>query len=297
MGRIATSIEEQISILQSRGLILDCGEEKVKEHLLDIGYYRLGFYWHPFEKDNQHNFFSDTKFSSVVSLYYLDSDLRNILTRYINRIEINFRTKLVYLVSNKFLDSPTWFANPSYIKQAFISKFSQTYSEEFKKKNKAIKKHHEKYINDKFAPAWKTLEYLTFGAILQVYRNLKDEELKKEIANSFGVLNIKKFEQLIETVLFLRNASAHGNVLFDLKFPKGIPSLPMLSFEKETRHQLYSGIQVVSFLLMKISENRKKSFDDRIHKLFNDIEDQAIKDLILSKTGFNNFEKRLQVSK
>ncbi len=56
MGGIATNIDEQIQKLKDRGMDLDIGIEKTKEILLDIGYYRLGFYWHPFEKDNQHNF-------------------------------------------------------------------------------------------------------------------------------------------------------------------------------------------------------------------------------------------------
>ena len=44
MGKIATNVDEQINLLEQRGMML--GEsEKVKEHLLDIGYYRLGFYW------------------------------------------------------------------------------------------------------------------------------------------------------------------------------------------------------------------------------------------------------------
>lgn len=43
MGNIATSIDEQINLLQKRGLIID-DLDKAKETLLDIGYYRLGFY-------------------------------------------------------------------------------------------------------------------------------------------------------------------------------------------------------------------------------------------------------------
>ena len=45
----ATTIEEQIILLKDRGMTIE-DEEKAKEILLDIGYYRLGFYWFPFEK-------------------------------------------------------------------------------------------------------------------------------------------------------------------------------------------------------------------------------------------------------
>lgn len=56
MGKIATTIDEQINTLKSRGMDFDCGIDKAKEILLDAGYYRLGFYWHPFEIDDDHNF-------------------------------------------------------------------------------------------------------------------------------------------------------------------------------------------------------------------------------------------------
>ena len=42
MAKSATTIEQQLDLLKSRGLsIFDI--EKAKEILLDIGYYRLGF--------------------------------------------------------------------------------------------------------------------------------------------------------------------------------------------------------------------------------------------------------------
>ena len=43
MGNKATTIEQQIALLESRGMTFDCELEKVKETLLDIGYYRLVF--------------------------------------------------------------------------------------------------------------------------------------------------------------------------------------------------------------------------------------------------------------
>lgn len=47
--KFATNIEEQIAKLVERGMVIE-DIEKAKENLLDIGYFRLGFYWFPFEK-------------------------------------------------------------------------------------------------------------------------------------------------------------------------------------------------------------------------------------------------------
>ena len=43
----ATTIEEQIQLLKERGITIK-DETKVKENLMDIGFYRLGFYFFPF---------------------------------------------------------------------------------------------------------------------------------------------------------------------------------------------------------------------------------------------------------
>ena len=45
--KLATNIDEQITKLVERGMVID-NVEKAKENLLDIGYFRLGFYWFPF---------------------------------------------------------------------------------------------------------------------------------------------------------------------------------------------------------------------------------------------------------
>jgi len=66
MGNIATNTSQQLEILKERGMNLDYSDNKVKEILLDIGYYRLGFYWNPFEINKEHDFKKGTKFSDVV---------------------------------------------------------------------------------------------------------------------------------------------------------------------------------------------------------------------------------------
>ena len=47
MIKVAIDVDEQIRLLRQRGMIID-NEDKAKEVLLDVGYYRLGFYWFPF---------------------------------------------------------------------------------------------------------------------------------------------------------------------------------------------------------------------------------------------------------
>ena len=287
MGNSATTVSKQIALLRSRGLNLDLPEEKTAEILLDIGYYRLGFYWNPFEIDTNHHFQENVNFSDVVSLYYLDVDLRNILLRYLNRIEINFRTKLIYTVSNHYGNIPTWFAHPSVVEQWFISSLDTFYDERFKKNNSSIKKHHRKYINDKYAPAWKTLEFFSFGTILTLFKALKDDEIKESIANFYGIRKVDKLTNHIETILLIRNICAHGGLLFDLNTPKGISFIPELQFNNNDRHSLDAAIKLIAFYIGKISKTRQTEFSELIAKTFNDEKLSAkVKAIIATKIGY-----------
>ncbi len=288
MGKIATSIDEQISILEKRGMILDIPIEKTKEILLDIGYYRLGFYWYPFEKDKDHNFNAGTKFSDVVCLYYLDADLRSCLQKYLKRIEINFRTKLIYYISNKYKDDPIWFTNTKVMSRWFIDQLDiKLYTDNFKLENKQIKLHHSKYRNDKYAPAWKTFEFLTFGSILTIFEALKDEKAQQEIANLYGLNNLKTFKNFMFTIKFIRNICAHGGVLYDLNMPKGIYKIPRIQFNNLNNQSLDAGIKTMLFILGAISNERKIEMENDLKQIFvNHDGNGVITSIIKNKIGY-----------
>ena len=112
----ATTIDEQIERLQKRGMSIN-DKERAVDILLDMGYYRLGFYWFPMEKSypskerRNHNFKDGASFDKSVRLYEFDKELRNILSYYIHDIEVNLRTKVIYYVSNEYKNDPVWFVN------------------------------------------------------------------------------------------------------------------------------------------------------------------------------------------
>ena len=194
--------------------------------------------------------------------------MHNRLNKYINRIEISFRTQVIYYVSNKYRNSPTWFIDNNVLNSDFIEDIDKFYNERFVISNKPIKKHHQKYLNDKYAPAWKTLEFFTFGVVLKIFKNLHDNYIKERISNIYGVKNMNKFISLIETLVLLRNTCAHGGVLFDLKVPKGISKIPEIEFNNNDRMSLDSSIKVVLYFLQKISNDRKCDLEKSINEIF-----------------------------
>ncbi len=288
MGKKATTVQEQIKKLKARNMVMDLGEDKAKEILLDIGYYRLGFYWNPFEIDKDHNLKEGTKFSDVVKLYYLDTDLKHILSKALNRIEINFKTQLIYHVSNYYDKNPTWFADKKIVSSQFVRGFPYIYNEKFIQNNKPIKSHHNKHKNDIYAPAWKTLEYLTFGSVIKLYLSLHNQDLQKKIAEHYGIRSLGVFENYLTTILFIRNICAHSDLLFDSQTPLGIKSTPLIKIERNKRHSLSSSIRIICYFLEKISVNRCKEITENIDLLFNNFADnKAIKEIINSKIGYD----------
>ena len=194
----ATTFANQISILESRGVIVN-NHDKAEEILSDIGYYRLGFYFFPFEKtypflDNRrkHEVIENTKFEDAVALYYYDFDLRNIINKYLSRIEVAIRTTMIYELSNKYSSNPIWFVDPSIVSQSFIQDFPKEVYKKISKKD-VIKRHKKKHPRDKYAPAWKTMEFMVFGNLTTLYDNLLNTDDQRLICKHFNINKVSVF--------------------------------------------------------------------------------------------------------
>lgn len=286
----AKTVDEQISILRKRGMKIE-DESKAKEVLMDIGFYRLGFYSFPFEKtypdlDNRTHLFSDgVNFNDILSLYYLDSDLRRVIMHYINRIEVNFRTYLTYRVSNEYKNDPSWFINPQWVTQKYINDFEKkVYSK--MRSNPVIARHHKNHPNDQYAPAWKTIEFMTLGNVFSLYNNLKDPNLKTQIAWHYKC-NSKVFYSYMETIRVIRNSCAHGACIYNINLPLGIKKGPAGNFGNQAyKHNICGAIKVINYVLENISINRSKEMDDDINKLLANVKgSRLLKEAILKSSG------------
>lgn len=259
MTKKAYSIDEQIKLLQSRGMEFD-DISKAKEILSDIGYYRFGFFSFPFEKTypqkvkRTHEVVEGTTFKQVYDLYEFDSQLRFILTKALTRIEINIRTRLTYMGSMFYQNDPWWFCNSSYIKKGYLSKFDkEVYSAV--KKNPAIQEHHKKHNKDKYAPAWKTMEFMTLGNIVFLFEAIKEAQLKKDIAKSYGC-SVGVFINYLETIRLVRNRCTHGGCLYNLNVDKGINRQPA-NVDISDAHNIKGAVKVILYFLGTISKRHQ----------------------------------------
>lgn len=288
----ATTYDEQICILRNRGVLIS-DMAKAKEYLADIGYYRLGFYMHPFETTypllnsrRSHNVRPGTKIEDVVALYYFDLDLRNILNRYLSRIEVAIRTTIIYELSNKYVDDPTWFVDPSVLSTQFIADFPGAAYHSIKKRP-TIKRHHLKYLGQ-YAPAWKTMEYMTLGNLEVLYDNLVLDIDKRIISTHFGEPATATFKTYMSAIREVRNACAHGNVLFGMTLTSGIRAgVACPSFPAHTQQTFHGALRIIDYLMRRISVNRAndmwKEIYEATHLLYS--KSPTLQPLIESQTG------------
>jgi abortive infection bacteriophage resistance protein len=212
------TIEDQINLLVSRGLIID--DPVLAKHILsNISYYRLSSYFYNFWEDKSgHKFFGSTKFERIVNIYNFDSELRTICFKAIEVIEVSIRTKLSVFLSHNH--GPYWFDNDNIV----INKTSHADNIKSiqdllnqKIKEQFIKDHFKKY-SDQYPPSWKLLEITSFGLLSRLYGNISPSvKEKKSIARSLGLPNHEFLESWLKSIAYIRNICAHHSRLWDKK--------------------------------------------------------------------------------
>lgn len=222
----ALSIQQQIVQLKSRGLIIT--DETTAEYLLqNISYYRLAGYWWPMQSDKVlHTFKPRSTFENVIAIYNFDRELRLLIFDVIERIEIGFRTKLIYHLSHEI--SPWWFEDSSNFKNAVEHKETLLAIDRELNQTKEvfIKEHRKIYHSEtRRPPAWKTLEVASLGNISKLYGNLLPTIVSKNtIAAEMGTVNHTFLPSWLQSITQIRNICAHHGRLWN----KNLPGRPKL---------------------------------------------------------------------
>ena len=105
------TLAQQIQTLQSRGLII-ADINKAEQALDAISYFRLADYWYHLEADHHtHQFLPNSHFEEVLTCYFFDKDLKALLFKAIQTIEVAVRSKVI----KHFAPScgPFWFMDAS----------------------------------------------------------------------------------------------------------------------------------------------------------------------------------------
>lgn len=291
---LSTTIEEQIAILKERGIVIT-DEEKAKEVLADKGNFRLCTYFFPFRityphRTNNRGYREGTTFEDGLSLYYFDVDLRRIMQYYLARIEVAVRSSIIYEVSNFYRSNPTWYIDPTIVSQDTVDFIAQNvYTNKFIFDHPVIRRHNHKHPHT-YAPAWKTLEYMTFGAVMNLFNSINSIDAKRLVAARFGLKSLLGFANYFSTISMARNYCAHGSALFDIRLCNTIMDGPAGNLSVSGNKQNLQGIfTVVYYILAQISINRAHDFKRDIYAIFEGMKSKnpAIYKQLKQITGYN----------
>ena len=255
-------------------------DNKAYEVLSDIGYYRLGFYLFPFEKNyprktgRDHTLKASVSLETILRLYYFDFEIRHILLKYISRIEIHFRTTIINHMSAKHHSKDTWFVDDKIISPSYCNTFGDIYKRVHL--SPYIKWHHHNHPC-KYAPAWKTLEFMTIGEILDLYDAISNVSSRLEISKAHGIRSIKTFDNYMTAVRRVRNRCAHGGVMFDYAASEALTAKgPVELSSVPDRTNLRGVIAVIKYLTGIVSMNRLADLEQELRHLVDKLKDDSL---------------------
>ena len=202
-------VQSQVTLLQSRGLEIP-DTQKAEKYLNYIGYYRLSAYMFPFLTipKQHHQYKKGASFDKVMMLYRFDKKLRLLIFNEIEKIEVAIRNIITATVCEG-TNNPFWMTDQA--NYANNGRYTNTLAKidaEIQHSNEEFITHFQNTYSDNYPPAWMLTEILPLGILTNIYNNLKDKRLKKQIAQKFG-LQIAPFQSWMTIITLTRNACCH----------------------------------------------------------------------------------------
>ena len=100
-AKVFRTIDEQINILKSKGLIIT-DYDKTSEILLRENYFFLNGYRSPFLMSGSKRFINGCTFEELYSLFKFDRFFRNIIFKNLLIVENNYKSIFSYVLSKKY---------------------------------------------------------------------------------------------------------------------------------------------------------------------------------------------------
>ncbi len=264
----AISFQNQITDLAKKGLFFN-KKEQAEIFLSNINYYRLRAYTYPFQDNTnpKHPFIKKVSFEEILDLYNFDNKLRSLLFEALSKIEIAFRTQIIYQWSMKH--GSHWYINTDLYKNSvFFDKSITTLKKEIDRSHETFIKHYkDKYTNPSLPPAWMALEISSFGLLSKLFTNIKHDKTKKEVAHHFGLYDIDLLENWMRSFSNIRNICAHHSRLWNrrltthISMPKKTKNL-FIENKKIYPYKIYPVLCAMQYILKEI--NPKNGFKQKL---------------------------------
>lgn len=262
------TIAEQIKILKERGL--DIPDEKTaSDFLLRNNYYRISGYSLTLRS---HDVFDrGTTFKNIVDIYDFDHVLRHILLRYIELIEVTFKSVYSYEFTKCY--GGTGYLNPEHFSDS--KKYFEIIEKAEKQKkarlpHEAYLKHFIEDLHQEQIPLWVYVDLLTISDISFLY-SISELKIQTAVADSFGLY--KKGSELLKSFMhsltIIRNLCAHGSRLFNRLFEQK----PWLNKKELSLLRIKDGIvdnaHLFGFILIMKRLLKPEEFDSMKNEITN----------------------------
>ena len=262
-SKIPKTIEQQIDLLKSRGLIVE-DEKELKYYLENLSYYHLSIYFKYFQKDDK--FYKGIKFRDILRIYIFDNKLRFLLFEILERIEKSFKCRMSNSLCIDKKDAH-WYLNRDLFEseEKYLGIINTITENVDKSKELSIYHYKEAYEQPILPPIWTILEILSFGQCCHIYNSLK-KECRNKIARSFGE-DDKFISNWMLCSSVLRNHCAHYSRLWNRSltyFPKTNHKLYKKYFNLENNN-IYNHLVVLQILLNRI--NPTSSWLEKLEEL------------------------------
>ena len=260
----ATTIEQQLSLLEERGMELD--HASAYDYLAHIGFFRLRGYWIPFDQgamDGQHQFREGTTFEQVLNLYVFDRELRLLVTDAIERIEVSVRNQWVHTLAQHH-GSHGYLKSELYSSARQLGRCIAEISSEYERSKESHIRHYRKEYGDPdLPPIWAVVNIMTLGQFSHWLSNIKSKAIKTEIAKVYG-LDQSVLCSFMHHLTVIRNICAHHGRLWNrevtvtMELPRSKPETIIPSLEKhpdpnQAPRQIYNTLVMLAYLMDLIS--------------------------------------------
>lgn len=275
---IPTTIEEQITLLRSRGIVGD--ENLIRRWLTTVGYYRLSAYWLPWElpagdgQTRSKRFPPGTRFDDFVDIYVFDRKLRLLVMEAVDRFEIAVRARW----TNRFSLAHGSHAhmahdnfNDGFDHAKMYGKLVQT---THSSREVFIEHYKRKYTDPFLPPLWQVTELMTLGEISMWTKATRDNRLKDAMARELGLPNKEKLEGTLQLLAYIRNICAHHSRLWNRRTVKRAPNIKMFRDDmaieiRGNQHQPENTIYNVLVILGRTLRHQSPdtTFPERVRSL------------------------------
>ena len=211
------SLEEQIAILESKGLIIQ-DELYAKEVLLRENYFFLTGYRFLFMRSlSDRRFIDGTTFEELYAMFSFDRQIRNILFKNILVVENNLKSILSHVVSKNHGFKEKNYLNPNnFVRDPSRNRQINDLIHKMKRQISINGKQHSAtshfLANYGYIPLWVVVKVLSFGIVGELFTILQPQD-QREIASVFGV-EVESLEEYLPILANFRNLCAHEDICY-----------------------------------------------------------------------------------